>query len=297
MNKLAGILALSLAFAPLTAVLDTAGTVYAVNAEDMITITGGTDVPVSLSPNQKVSVRGTVKSGSTNITKLSVGIYDANGKAMSGGSVTPNAKSYDLSKLDKYVEFNKLPAGKYTYRVFVTNGSESKYSLVNQAFMVTGGESSKASVAVSSSFKLTGGSNIPDRITVGGKVSVYGTISSDSKITSVTVGVFDQGGSLVTGIKASPNSKSYNIKALDKYIKFDTLKAGTYTYRVTATNSDYSNHVLAEKTFVVGKGAASSTKTSSSSGASTSNASAGGITLKNGTEVLFRLTARSPPLP
>ncbi len=289
MNKLAGILALSLALAPLTAVIDTGVSVSAVNAEDMITITGGTEVPVSISAKQKVSVRGTVKSGSTNITKLMVGIYDANGKAMSGGSVTPNSKSYDLSKLDKYVEFNKLPAGKYTYRVFVTNGSETNYSLVNQAFIVTGGdEASAAPAAAASSMKLTGASKIPDRIAVGGKVSVYGSISSDSKITSVTVGVFGTDGKLATGIKTSPNSKSFNIKALDKYIKFDTLKSGTYIYRVTASNSDYSNHVLEEKTFVVGNGAAAATtkKTSSSStGVSTANASAGGITLKNGTEL------------
>lgn len=290
MKKIAGILALSLALAPVAPYFGAASEVSALSAEDMITITGGTDVPLTLKPGQKVSVRGVVKSASSNITMVSVGIYDPKGHSMSGGSIKPNSTSYDLSRLDRYVEFNKLQPGKYTYRVFVTNGSESNYALVNQAFMVDGDGAPAPDVPVSSSIKISGGATIPSHINVGGKVSVYGTISSESKLTSVTVGVFDEAGNLMTGSKASPNSKSYNIKELDYAVKFNDLRDGAYVYRVTATNSDYSNHVVDEQRFTVGngqpaQGQARPAPGGPTPGGSTASASVGGITLKGGTEL------------
>lgn len=288
MKKIASILALSLALMPMAAALDSGISVGAVDAEDMITITGGTEVPYTINVGGKVSIKGTIKSGSSNITLVSAGIYDSTGKAMSGGSLRPNSKSFDLSRLDRYVEFNKLPAGKYTYRVFVTNGTENNYALVNQAFMVEGSGAASAAPAAASSMKFSGGPTIPDHMDKGKTFAVYGTITSDSTITSCTVGVFDASGTLVTGIKGTPNAKTYNIKALDPYVKFNSLSDGTYVYRVTATNSDYSNHVLVEKTFTVGKGGGAVPASSSSaapSGASTVTADVSGVSLRNGTEL------------
>ncbi|MBQ4363787.1 MAG: hypothetical protein II782_07285, partial [Oscillospiraceae bacterium] len=93
MKKIAGILALSMALMPIAPAIASVD-VYAVDAQDRITITNGTEVPMTMKPGQTLAVKGIVKSGSSNITMLSVGIYNSSGKALSGGSVKPNATSY-----------------------------------------------------------------------------------------------------------------------------------------------------------------------------------------------------------
>ena len=63
-------------------------------------------------------------------------MYDANNKLATSKSVAPNATSYDLKNLDKYIEFDKLPAGAYTYRVAVTTTATKDYTADRQTFNV-----------------------------------------------------------------------------------------------------------------------------------------------------------------
>lgn len=287
MKKIAGILALSMALMPIAPAIASVD-VYAVDAQDRITITNGTEVPMTMKPGQTLAVKGIVKSGSSNITMLSVGIYNSSGKALSGGSVKPNATSYDLSRMDRYVEFNKLEPGKYTYRVFVTNGSETNYSLVNQAFMVSGDETQSTVVTEkkNATVTLSGGTQVPSKMSKGQKLGVKGTVRSESNITSVTVGVFTEDGTLVTGNKATPDSKTYDLSRLDKYVEFNKLSDGAYVYRVTASNKDFSNRVLDEQSFTVGNGKSSGKVASSSvSDVNTTSANIGGISLTGGTQI------------
>lgn len=77
----------------------------------------------------------------------------------------------------------------------------------------------------------------PDKIKQGKKFSIRGKVKSNKKIKKVTVRVLDSNGSKVFSVTKKPNSKSYNIKKVDKKIKFGKLKKGSYTFQVIATDS------------------------------------------------------------
>ena len=212
---------------------------------DQIKMTNGVTIP-NITAGKSVSIRGTVTSATSNITKLIVGIYREDGTSVTGRTVVPNAKSYDVSKIDPYVKFGGLSAGTYYYKVLVTNATHTNYAVVNQKFIVSGGSST-----TTDTLSITGGVTIPN-IKVGNVVSIRGTVTSaSSNLKSVTVGVYDSNNKLVTGKTATPNAKTYNVRNLDAYVSFGDLKAGTYYYRVFATNATTTNFPVVEQKFTV----------------------------------------------
>ena len=96
----------------------------------------------------------------------------------------------------------------------------------------------------------TSGVNTPGNIKVGNVFSLYGTISSGSVLKSVTVGVYNSLGTMMTGKSANPNAYSYNIHNLDNYVLFNKLAAGTYSYKVIATDAS-GTKTLVNKSFKV----------------------------------------------
>lgn len=218
------------------------------NTDDALTISGGTTIPDTLAVGKALGIRGTVTSANSNMTALTCGVYDANGKFVTGKTVNPNAKSYDLKKLDAYVVFNSLPAGTYTYAVIASNAGNANYALVSKKFTVGSG----SSTPVNDGITISGGTTVPSTVNKGKGVIVKGTVTSaNSNFTSVTVGVYDAGGKQVTGKTATPNAKTYNVNALDSAVRFDLLAAGTYTYRVIATNAANSSYTVVNQTFTV----------------------------------------------
>lgn len=81
------------------------------------------------------------------------------------------------------------------------------------------------------------GQTLPSTMTQGSSFSIRGTISANDKITSVTVGVYDTNGKMKIGKTVSPNATSYNLKNVDTSIKFGSLSAGGYEYKVTAVTA------------------------------------------------------------
>ena len=215
-------------------------------ASDTLSISGGTSVP-NITEGTSVVVKGTVSSASSNITSVTVGVYSASGNLITGKTAKPNAKSYDLRKLDAYVNFNLLTPGSYLYRVTVSNGTKTQ-QLVNQAFQVKAkGGSSQSQDRLT----LSGGRTIPN-IKVGKAVSIRGTVkSATSNITSLTVGVFTASGNFVTGKTVKPNAKSYNVSRLDNYVNFNILSDDTYYYGIIATNGSYQNQIVSYQKFKV----------------------------------------------
>ena len=212
---------------------------------DQIKMTNGVTIP-NITAGKSVSIRGTVTSATSNITKLIVGIYREDGTSVTGRTIVPNAKSYDVSKIDPYVKFGGLSAGTYYYKVLVTNATHTNYAVVNQKFTVSDG-----STTTTDKLSITGGVTIPN-IKVGNVVSIRGTVTSaSSNLKSVTVGVYDSNNKLVTGKTVAPNAKTYNVRNLDAYVSFGDLKAGTYYYRVFATNATTTNFPVVEQKFTV----------------------------------------------
>ena len=227
---------------------------------DQIKMTNGVTIP-NITAGKSVSIRGTVTSATSNITKLIVGIYREDGTSVTGRTVVPNAKSYDVSKIDPYVKFGGLSAGTYYYKVLVTNATHTNYAVVNQKFTVSDG-----STTTTDTLSITGGVTIPN-IKVGNVVSIRGTVTSaSSNLKSVTVGVYDSNNKLVTGKTVAPNAKTYNVRNLDAYVSFGDLKAGTYYYKVIASNAANTNVAVVNQKFTVSDGSTTTTDTLSITG-------------------------------
>lgn len=224
-------------------------------AEDKLTISGGTAVPDTLASGKALNVTGTVTSASTDMTALTVGIYNMDGKFMTGKTINPKAKTYDLKNLDRYVEFNKLPAGEYVYAVIASNGGNTNYALANKKFTVGSGSTPNTPSASADKLTITGGTDVPSNLAVGKALNVVGSVTSEaSNMTALTVGVYDTQGNFKTGKTINPNAKTYDLKNLDRYVEFNKLAAGSYVYAVIASNAANTNATLVNKSFTVGSG-------------------------------------------
>ena len=214
---------------------------------DKLTLTGGSVIPTQLNQGQAVIVRGTVSSASSAIRSVSVGIYDAAGTRVTGGSASPNTTSYDLKALDASVRFDLLADGVYTYRVYASNAGGTDELLDSQTFAV-----GNATVPAGDSITLTGGTTIPATLSSGQAVIVNGTVNSgSSNLTSVIVAIVNASGVRVIAASAQPNARSYNIHALDSAITFNKLTPGEYTFQVIASNASNTDQVINSQKFTV----------------------------------------------
>ena len=245
---------------------------------DQIKMTNGVTIP-NITAGKSVSIRGTVTSATSNITKLIVGIYREDGTSVTGRTIVPNAKSYDVSKIDPYVKFGGLSSGTYYYKILVTNATHTNYAVVNQKFTVSDG-----STTTTDKLSMTGGVTIPN-IKVGNVVSIRGTVTSaSSNLKSVTVGVYDSNNKLVTGKTVAPNAKTYNVRNLDAYVSFGDLKAGTYYYKVIASNAANTNVAVVNQKFTVSDGSSTTTdKLSMTGGVTIPNIKVGNVVSIRGT--------------
>ena len=111
--------------------------------------------------------------------------------------------------------------------------------------------------SAASTLKIGSGKYSPGTLTTGKTYSFSGTITSNYKITSVTVGIYDANGKAVQTKTANPNEYSYDIHDLDNYIRFGNLSGSssgtTYYFRVTATDTAGTTKQLINNKFTVKK--------------------------------------------
>ncbi len=222
---------------------------------DGVSLSGGTSVPASIKQGYGVIVKGKLSSDNK-ITAVTAGIYDKNNKRVTGKTVYPSAYSYDLSKLDEYIAFSDLEPGTYSYQVIAADIYDKNQVLTKQSFTVsksgsdTSGSKTEADKTSSGkSVTLTNGPSIPAKLNAGEGIVIKGTLKSDSKMTTITVAVFDSDGKRVTGKTVYPSAYTYDLSKLDSYVNFHKLDAGRYTFEIIAANADSENHILVNKTF------------------------------------------------
>ena len=105
---------------------------------------------------------------------------------------------------------------------------------------------------LSDTITITNGTTVPSTLSKGSAVSVKGTITASSNLTSVTVCICDANGSAVYSKTVAPNAKSYTIsKDIDNAMLFNRLAAGNYSYRVIASTANTSNYVVVNQAFTV----------------------------------------------
>ena len=91
----------------------------------------------------------------------------------------------------------------------------------------------------------------PGTITEGSGFTIQGTISSNYKITKVTVGIYNANGQAVSTKTVTPNAYTYNVNSIDSYIHFSYAKPGTNYYRVYAWTSVTNQKLLQNNAFTV----------------------------------------------
>ena len=184
-------------------------------------------VPTTIYQGDGFSISGSITSN-CKINKVIVSVVDKSGRTLLSATAKPAAKSYNIKKLDAKVRFGKLGAGVYTYKVVAQDAKQTS-TLVNRQFEVIKRPST-------STLKITS-YNYPSSIKKGKPFSIKGNITSNKKITSVTVQVLNSSGKTVLSASAKPNATSYQIKKIDAKIKFGKLNKGSYTYRILAKDT------------------------------------------------------------
>ncbi|MBO5226631.1 MAG: hypothetical protein J6B17_00930 [Ruminococcus sp.] len=212
----------------------------------------GTSVPDELIQGTGITVCGTITS-SSKLAAVTVAVYDISNNFVMGETVYPAAKSYDIGELDKYMVFNELPKGTYSYQVIAADSVSDNHILTQQTFRVVSeyGETVSGGYG-SGGATLTGGTEIPESITSGQGLAVRGLIKSvSSKLAAVTVGVYDKNNKRVYSKTVYPAAMSYDLSNLDKYILFNQLPPGLYSYQVVAANAQDTSIILSNQTFRV----------------------------------------------
>lgn len=99
-------------------------------------IAAGNYNPVSLKQGESYSINGKITS-TKKIKSVTVGVYKTDGTATSVvKTVSPNSKSYNISKVDASLKFGSLAVGTYNFVVEATDTSCTR-TLVNNKFTVT----------------------------------------------------------------------------------------------------------------------------------------------------------------
>lgn len=117
-------------------------------------------------------------------------------------------------------------------------GTDTSTSTTNSSSN-TSNNSSSSNKASTLNINLT---TKPTTITQGNSFGLYGTVSSNYKITKVQGSVVNASGKTVLSTTDTPNSTSMNINTanLNKKLTFNTLPAGKYTLKIVATDSKKS---------------------------------------------------------
>ncbi len=90
--------------------------------------------PKKLKKGKPFSIKGVIKSNKK-IKKVTVKILNDQGKKVISASKKPNAKSFNLKKLDAKIKFGKLKTGSYTYQVIAADTVQT-ITLINKQFKV-----------------------------------------------------------------------------------------------------------------------------------------------------------------
>ena len=214
-----------------------------VSAATSLKLTDAT-YPTTLKQGDPFIARGIITSDYY-IRKVVIGVYNSNGTAEFDYTGLPGEKSYDINDVDYLLSFSKLKNGSYTYKIVASDDNSSNVVLLNKSFTVT-----STGQAVST-LKITN-AKYPDTLDVGEGFSVTGIISSNYNITRIVIGAYKADGTKGFEYIATPNAKSFDINSVDYSLPFSRLAAGSYTYKITASDTESSNVVLLNKSFTVG---------------------------------------------
>lgn len=181
-----------------------------------MSISGQTQPTGSLKIGSYFDIRGVISS-TFPISQVTAGVYNGNGSATAQvKTVSPNTTSYNLVNIDSYIKFNLLSAGSYVYKVVATDTNGKSFTLVSSNFSVA---------APAATYSISGNKYPSGNLTYGKGFGIYGTITSNLPLNTVTVGVYYTNGTATKQVRTiSTSSTSCNIGTyFDPYIIFNNL--------------------------------------------------------------------------
>lgn len=198
--------------------------------------------PTEFIEGNTFSVYGVVTS-SNKIMAVTIGVYNEDGEAEFSYTGRPGTLTYDIHNVDYLLTFSKLKAGEYTYRIVATDTKYSDVVLLEKEFNVVSRDEYET-------LELTD-ANYPTTFLEGNTFSVKGTVTSEYPITAVTCSVRSTNGTLMFTKTVNPAATSYSVSNIDRYMTFSKLPAGSYIYKIVASDKYNSGVVLLEKEFTV----------------------------------------------
>lgn len=200
-------------------------------------VLSGSAAPSVLKLGDSMNISGTITSSSGNLSNVTVGFFDEEGKQVIGKSAGPKAATYDISKLADGVKSKDLPEGSYYYRVLATNTFETQV-LLNQSVVVSKNGIRSDHVA------------IPENLKEGDAFKTTGILTATENISNVTVSV-KTSDKIVLSESATPNSVKFDLAVFAEKMKFESLSTGKYTYVVSATLAQGSAIQVVSEAFTV----------------------------------------------
>ena len=152
------------------------------------------------------------------------------------------------------MKFGTLKAGNYVYKITATDAKKSAVVHSNEFAVVKKG-AAETNTAVEKTSETAENATAAEKVKAAKpkiKISSVrtpksvkrkkefnfsGKIKSDKKLTAVRVQIISSSGKVVQSAKAKPLGKTYNIKKLNKKIKFKKLRKGKYRFKVSAKNA------------------------------------------------------------
>ena len=152
---------------------------------------------------------GTVTSLSGDIKTVNGGIFDADGNRVYGTTVTVDAPTFNISKIDDYIAFRSLGAGEYYYRVIAENNCGT-YNVINYAFTVV--DEYPAEVTIT--FKDESLSNVSSELTVA-RGNTVDELPTPTKSGYIFEGWVDEDGKVITAATAV----TFNMTAIPVWVR------------------------------------------------------------------------------
>lgn len=237
----------------------TAATSTAVTSTPSIS---GHNLPSDCAAGTAFTIKGTINC-SNNMSRVEVGIVNANLNRWTDYKYDKNinAKSFNVGDAASAVRFDKLPAGTYRYRIYA-HTSNGVALVLNHKFVVSAAKPAAATTQPSTTQPANNttaaatpaisGQNLPSDCTAGTAFSIKGTISCSNNINRIEIGIVDANVNRWTAQKydKTVNTKSFNIADAASAVRFESVPAGTYRYRIYAHTSSGVTLLLNHK-FIV----------------------------------------------
>ena len=213
-----------------------------VSAKAAPTITvSGYSQPTNIYKGNVFILKGTISSTST-ITNVNVRIKNnSTGAYEINKSLANSSTSFSLSKIDPYIEFNKLTVGSKTFEIRVTSGGVTQ-TVKSNVFNVL----EKVSMSVS------GYTAPPATMNKGSVHIIRGKITSTSTITNAGIRIKNNStGKYEINKSLSNSSSTFDLGKLDNYITFGVLTTGSKTIEIYATSGGVTQTVRSDSFKVV----------------------------------------------